>query len=215
MNSATVASVAEAPRGHVASRSQRAIRAYQGDRHRVPRAQATGDLGGHEEGTRRRFEECRAGMAADHRARACALHDFPGDAVGKAIPYGVYDMARNEAWVSVGRDHDTPAFAVASIRQWWTMRGRWAYPHATSLLITADAGGSNAYRTRAGRRVSNGWPTISGCAFMLRIFRRGPASGTRSSIGSSRIEHVAPYTIGIGIMPVEARRLCPAPLRSS
>jgi hypothetical protein len=46
------------------------------------------------------------------------VHDFPGDAIGKAIPYGVYDMARNEAWVSVGRDHDTPAFAVASIRQW-------------------------------------------------------------------------------------------------
>src|SRR5205814_9500219 len=56
------------------------------------------------------------------------IHDFPGDAVGKAIPYGVYDMARNEAWVSVGRDHDTPAFAVASIRQWWTMMGRRAYP---------------------------------------------------------------------------------------
>jgi Rhodopirellula transposase DDE domain len=54
------------------------------------------------------------------------VHDVPGDAVGKAIPYGVYDMARNEAWVSVGRDHDTPAFAVASIRQWWTMMGRQA-----------------------------------------------------------------------------------------
>ena len=77
------------------------------------------------------------------------VHDFPGDAVGKAIPYGIYDMARNEAWVSVGRDHDTPAFAVASIRQWWTMMGRCAYPHATSLFITADAGGSNGYRTRA------------------------------------------------------------------
>ena len=56
------------------------------------------------------------------------VHDFPGDAVGKAIPYGVYDMARNEAWVSVGRDHDTPAFAVASIRQWWTMMGRAGVP---------------------------------------------------------------------------------------
>ena len=76
------------------------------------------------------------------------VHDFPGDAVGKAIPYGVYDMARNEAWVSVGRDHDTPAFAVASIRQWWTMMGRAAYPQATALLITADAGGSNGYRSR-------------------------------------------------------------------
>jgi len=77
------------------------------------------------------------------------VHDFPGDAAGKAIPYGVYDMARNAAWVSVGRDHDTPAFAVASIRQWWRMMGRRAYPHATALLITADAGGSNGYRCRA------------------------------------------------------------------
>jgi hypothetical protein len=76
------------------------------------------------------------------------VHDFPGDAIGKAIPYGVYDMARNEAWVSVGRDHDTPAFAVASIRQWWTMMGRRAYPQAKALLITADAGGSNGYRSR-------------------------------------------------------------------
>ena len=80
------------------------------------------------------------------------VHDFPGDAVGKAIPYGVYDMARNEAWVSVGRDHDTPAFAVAAIRQWWTMMGRRAYPHATALFITADAGGSNAYRSRGWKR---------------------------------------------------------------
>jgi len=76
------------------------------------------------------------------------VHDFPGDAVGKAIPYGVYDMARNEAWVSVGRDHDTPAFAVASIRQWWTMMGRQVYAEADALYITADAGGSNGYRTR-------------------------------------------------------------------
>ena len=77
------------------------------------------------------------------------VHDFPSDAVGKAIPYGVYDMARNEAWVSVGRDHDTPAFAVASIRQWWKMMGRRAYPKAEALYITADAGGSNGYRARA------------------------------------------------------------------
>jgi hypothetical protein len=76
------------------------------------------------------------------------VHDFPGDAVGKAIPYGVYDMARNEAWVSVGRDHDTPAFAVAAIRQWWSMMGRAAYPQARELLITPDAGGSNGYRSR-------------------------------------------------------------------
>jgi hypothetical protein len=77
------------------------------------------------------------------------VHDFPDDAIGKAIPYGVYDMARNEAWVSVGRDHDTPEFAVASIRQWWKMMGRRAYPDAKQLFITADAGGSNGYRSRA------------------------------------------------------------------
>jgi hypothetical protein len=77
------------------------------------------------------------------------VHDFPTTASGKAIPYGVYDMGRNEAWVSVGRDHDTPAFAVASIRQWWRMMGEKAYPTATDLYITADAGGSNGDRCRA------------------------------------------------------------------
>jgi len=77
------------------------------------------------------------------------VHDFPGDAIGKAIPYGVYDMARDEALVSVGSDHDTPAFAVASIRRWWTTMGKPGYPSAKRLFITADAGGSNGYRSRA------------------------------------------------------------------
>jgi hypothetical protein len=76
------------------------------------------------------------------------VHDFPDDAVGKAVPYGVFDMARNEAWVSVGKSHDTPRFAVASIRQWWSAMGKRAYPNARALLITADAGGSNGYRSR-------------------------------------------------------------------
>jgi hypothetical protein len=75
------------------------------------------------------------------------VHDFPDDATAKAIPYGVYDMGRNEAWVSVGRDHDTPAFAVASIRRWWRSMGRKAYPKARNLFITADSGGSNGYRS--------------------------------------------------------------------
>ena len=77
------------------------------------------------------------------------VHDFPQDASGKAIPYGVYDMARNEAWVNVGRDHDTPAFAVASIRRWWSAMGKSTYREAQELFITADAGGSNGYRSRA------------------------------------------------------------------
>jgi transposase len=76
------------------------------------------------------------------------VHDFPQDATGKAVPYGIYDMARNEAWVSVGQSYDTPEFAVASIRQWWQAMGRCAYPEARALFITADAGGSNGYRSR-------------------------------------------------------------------
>jgi transposase len=77
-----------------------------------------------------------------------AVHDFPDPAVGKAIPYGVYDLGANSGWVSVGRDHDTAAFAVATLRRWWQQTGRQAYPHATRLLVTADAGGSNGYRLR-------------------------------------------------------------------
>ncbi|WP_331758488.1 ISAzo13 family transposase [Streptomyces anulatus] len=77
-------------------------------------------------------------------------HDFlDRQGPGKAIPYGIYDIAANTGWVSVGTDHDTAAFAVASIRRWWKARGSNDYPQATRLLITADAGGSNGYRTRA------------------------------------------------------------------
>jgi len=76
------------------------------------------------------------------------VHDFLDAELGKAIPYGVYDLLRNEGWVSVGVDHDTAAFAVESIRRWWNRMGRQAYPSATDLLVTADAGGSNGPRVR-------------------------------------------------------------------
>ena len=76
------------------------------------------------------------------------VHDFKIPELGKAIPYGVYDLSRNAGWVSVGIDHDTATFAVRSIRRWWQAMGRRAYPKATSLLITADAGGSNSARSR-------------------------------------------------------------------
>ena len=76
-------------------------------------------------------------------------HDFIDKDLGKAIPYGVYDVAADAGWVNVGTDHDTAAFAVESIRRWWKAMGQAAYPHARRLLITADAGGSNSYRTRA------------------------------------------------------------------
>jgi len=76
------------------------------------------------------------------------VHDFPDPNIGKAIPYGVYDLGADAGWVSVGDDHDTAAFAVATIRRWWDMVGSQAYPQATRLLICADAGGSNGYRSR-------------------------------------------------------------------
>jgi len=75
------------------------------------------------------------------------VHDFPGDAIGKAIPYGIYDVASNEGFVSVGVDHDTPVFAVKSIEAWWTKVGQSRYPNARELYITADAGGSNSARS--------------------------------------------------------------------
>ncbi len=76
------------------------------------------------------------------------VHDFKDPELGKAIPYGVYDLADDTGWVSVGIDNDTSQFAVASIRSWWQHLGRARYPTATTLTITADCGGSNGNRTR-------------------------------------------------------------------
>jgi Rhodopirellula transposase DDE domain len=75
-------------------------------------------------------------------------HDFPDKKLGKAIPYGVYDVTHNQGWVSVGIDHDTAYFATASIRRWWEEMGTDRFPRATELFITADGGGSNSHRTR-------------------------------------------------------------------
>lgn len=76
------------------------------------------------------------------------VHDFIDKELGKAVPYGVYDLLRNEGWVNVGISHDTAEFSVESIRRWWKRMGRRAYGDATDLLITADSGGSNSARTR-------------------------------------------------------------------
>jgi hypothetical protein len=76
------------------------------------------------------------------------VHDFPTPEVPRAFPYGIYDLAHNTGFVNIGTDHDTGAFAVASIRGWWRSEGCRLYPRARSLLITADAGGSNGYRLR-------------------------------------------------------------------
>ncbi len=76
------------------------------------------------------------------------VHDFPDQQLGKAIPYGVYDLASNEGWVSVGITHDTAHFAAVSIGRWWTEMGATRFPQARKLMITADGGGSNSSRSR-------------------------------------------------------------------
>lgn len=76
------------------------------------------------------------------------VHDFADPELGKVVPYGIYDIGRNTGWVNVGIDHDTPEFAVGSISQWWRAMGSKEYPETTELLITADCGGSNSYRSR-------------------------------------------------------------------
>jgi hypothetical protein len=79
---------------------------------------------------------------------AVRVYDFPDKELGKVCPYGVYDMTRNQGWVSVGTDHDTAQFAVESLGRWWYQMGSKVYPQADKLLITADGGGSNASRSR-------------------------------------------------------------------
>jgi hypothetical protein len=76
------------------------------------------------------------------------VHDFIDPKLGRAIPYGIYDIGDNKGWVSVGTDHDTASFAVHAIDRWWTSMGQAHYPRAARLLVAADGGGSNGYRVR-------------------------------------------------------------------
>ena len=100
-------------------------------------------------------------------------HDFPGPTVPRAYPYGIYDLARNRGFVNVGTDHDTGAFAVASIRGWWRFEGRRLYPNARQLLITADGGGSNGYRLRQWKMEIQKLTDSTGLSIMVCHFPPG------------------------------------------
>lgn len=104
---------------------------------------------------------------------------FTGPKGEQAIPYGVYDLANGTGWVNVGVDHDTSAFAVASIRGWWRARGQVDYPQATRLLITADAGGSNSYRYRAWKAELAGLAAETGLAITVCHFPPGTSKWNR------------------------------------
>ena len=113
------------------------------------------------------------------------VHDFPDRDLGKAIPYGVYDVAANTGWVSVGADHDTAAFAVETIRRWWRHRGRHRYPHADRLLITADGGGSNGYRSGLWKIELAAWPPRPACRSPSATCRPAPRNGV--AVGTALI----------------------------
>lgn len=100
-------------------------------------------------------------------------HDFPDAALGKAVPYGVYDIGRNDGWVSVGISSDTAEFAVNTIRTWWNEMGNACYPNASELVITADCGGSNGYRVHLWKRELQKFATEVGLTVHVRHFPPG------------------------------------------
>lgn len=101
------------------------------------------------------------------------VHDFIDPSLGKAIPYGVYDMGRNEGWVNVGIDHDTPEFAVESIMRWWRYMGQKVYPNTHELFITADGGGSNSHRARLWKTSLQGFADATGLSVTVAHFPPG------------------------------------------
>jgi Rhodopirellula transposase. len=100
-------------------------------------------------------------------------HDFPHPDIPRAYPYGVYDIGRNSGFVNVGTDHDTGAFAVASIRGWWSSEGRRLYPGTKKLLITADVGGSNDYRLRLWSVELQRMANETGLSIQVSLFTSG------------------------------------------
>jgi hypothetical protein len=123
-------------------------------------------------------------LRPEGEAEEVDVHDFRGE-LGRANPYGVYDIGDDSAWVSVGISCDTAEFAVESIRRWWNELGYDLYCHLDELFITADAGGSNGYRSRLWRFELQQLSDEIGVPITVCHFPPGPASGTRSSIGSS------------------------------
>ncbi|HET9894993.1 MAG TPA: ISAzo13 family transposase [Streptosporangiaceae bacterium] len=117
-----------------------------------------------------------------------SARDFPGEDLGKAIPYGVYDLAASAGWVNAGTDHDTAAFAVESIRRWRDGAGRAACPDARRLLITADAGGSNGYRTRAWKAQLAAFALETGLAVTVCHFP--PGTSKRNKIEHRLFSHI-------------------------
>lgn len=117
------------------------------------------------------------------------VHDFIDPELGKANPYGIYDIAGNTGWVSVGTDHDTAAFAVNTIRSWWSTTGSASYPGASRLLITADGGGSNGYRTRLWKTELAALATETGLA--ITVCHLPPGTSKWNKIEHRLFSHIS------------------------
>ena len=107
------------------------------------------------------------------RPERARVHDFMDPGLGKAIPYGVYDVTRDRGWVSVGTDHDTARFAVHALRRWWARAGADAFPGAGGVLVTADGGGSNGPRDRLWKVALQEWADESGWSVAVSHFPPG------------------------------------------
>ena len=117
------------------------------------------------------------------------VHDFPDPRLGKANPYGVYDVANDDGWVSVGTDHDTAAFAVETIRRWFHQVGAQAYPGASKLLVCADGGGSNGYRLRAWKTQLAALATETGLA--ITVCHLPPGTSKWNKIEHRLFSHIS------------------------
>ncbi len=117
------------------------------------------------------------------------VHDFKDKDLGKAIPYGVYDMLNNQGWVSVGIDHDTAQFATRSILLWWTEMGSARFPHARRLLITADGGGSNSHRSRLWKLSLQELANETGLKLVVCHFPPGTSKWNKNRAPSLQLHH--------------------------
>ncbi len=137
------------------------------------------------EGTDRRLQERGTDYRPQGQPHRVDVHDFPDKTLGKVVPYGIYDVAENEGWISLAIDHDTSEFAVNAIRLWHERVGLLRYPEAGHLLITADCGGSNGVRVRLWKRELQRFADETSTTIEVCPIRPAPRSGTPSSIACS------------------------------
>jgi Rhodopirellula transposase DDE domain len=130
------------------------------------------------------------------------VHDFQDKELGKAIPYGVYDITNNQGWVSVGIDHDTAYFATRSIRRWWEEMGAERFPHARELAITADGGGSNSSRSRLWKVALQGLADALG--LRLRVMHFPPGTSKWNKVEHRLFCHITQNWRGKPLVSREA-----------